>query len=185
MTEKEKMLKGKWYNPEDETLAKERLKAKTLCIEYNCLKPDEINKKQQILKNLLGKMGKNVIIEAPFRCDYGYNIKIGENFFANYNLIILDTLSVEFGNNVFIGPNCSFYPPEHPLNSQKRNSLIEIGKPVKIGNNVWIGGSVTVLGGVTIGDNCVIGAGSVVTKNIPSNTVAVGNPCRVVKEITV
>ncbi|MCD8024713.1 MAG: sugar O-acetyltransferase [Candidatus Gastranaerophilales bacterium] len=182
MTEKEKMLNGKWYSPEDEALKNERLRAKTLCFEYNCLKPDEIDKKQQILKELLGKMGNNIIIEAPFRCDYGYNIKVGENFFANYNLIILDTATVEFGDNVFLGPNCSFYPPEHPLDPQKRNSLIEIGKPIKIGNNVWIGGSVTVLGGVTIGDNCVIGAGSVVTKDIPPDTVATGNPCRIIKE---
>ncbi len=182
MNEKEKMLNGEWYFAEDENLAKERLKAKTLCYEYNNIKPSEIERKEEILKELLGKT-YNSTIEAPFKCDYGYNIKVGKNFYANYNLTILDTASVEFGDNVFLGPNCSFYPPEHPLDAKTRNTFIEIGKPIKVGNNVWMGGSVTVLGGVTIGDNTVIGAGSVVTKDIPSNVVAVGNPCKIIKTI--
>ncbi len=182
MSEKEKMLNGEWYNAEDSELVKERIRAKTLCYEYNNTKPDEIEKKQQILKELLN-LETNATIETPFKCDYGYNIKIGKNFFANYNLIILDTAKVEFGDNVFLGPNCSFYPPEHPLDAKTRNTFIEIGKPIKVGNNVWIGGSVTILGGVTIGDNCVIGAGSIVTKDIPANSVAVGNPCKIIKTI--
>ena len=109
---------------------------------------------------------------------------VGKNFFANYNLIILDTAPVTFGDNVFIGPNCSFYPPQHPLDAKTRNTLVEFGKPITVGNNVWLGGNVTVLGGVSIGDNCVIGAGSVVTKDIPVNSVAVGNPCKVVKVLS-
>ena len=114
-------------------------------------------------------------------CDYGYNIEIGENFYANHNLIILDGNKVEFGDNVFIAPNCSFYTAGHPLNAERRNKGLEYAKPIKVGNNVWIGGNVVVLPGVTIGDNVVIGAGSIVNKDIPSNTVAVGNPCKVIK----
>lgn len=120
----------------------------------------------------------------PFHCDYGYNIEIGENFFANYNCVILDGAKVTFGDNVFIAPNCSFYTAGHPIDVLQRNQGLEYALPIKIGNNVWIGGNVTVLPGVTIGDNTVIGAGSLVNKDIPSNVVAAGNPCRVIREIT-
>ncbi len=116
-------------------------------------------------------------------CDYGYNIEIGENFYANHNLIILDGSKVQFGDNVFIAPNCSFYTAGHPLDAERRNKGLEYAKPIKVGNNVWIGGNVIVLPGVTIGDNTVIGAGSVVNKDIPSNVVAVGNPCKVIKQL--
>lgn len=132
---------------------------------------------------MLGKTGKKYWIEPPFQCDYGYNIEIGENFYSNHNLIILDPAKVTFGDNVFIGPNCGFYTPEHPIDAQTRNLGLEYARPIKVGNNVWIGGGVTVLSGVTIGDNVVIGAGSVVTKDVPPNTLAVGNPCKVIKEL--
>ena len=135
------------------------------------------------LKKLFNKTGNDFLIEQNFQCDYGYNIEIGENFYSNHNLVILDPAKVTFGNNVFIGPNCGFYTPEHPIKAEERNKMLEYAKPITVGNNVWFGGNVTVLGGVTIGDNSVIGAGSVVTKNIPSNCVAVGNPCRVIKTI--
>ena len=123
------------------------------------------------------------MIMPNFYCDYGFNIEIGEKFYSNHNLVILDANKVEFGDNVFIGPNCGFYTSGHPLDYQTRNKGLEYAKPIKVGSNVWIGGNVCVMPGVTIGDNVVIGAGSVVNKDIPSNCVAVGNPCKVIKEI--
>ena len=183
MNEKEKMLSGELYDSTVEYLADERLQAKNLCYEYNFLKPQEIDKKKEVLKKLLAKMGKNYTIEPNFYCDYGYNIEIGENFYSNHNLVILDPAKVTFGDNVFIGPNCAFYTPEHPLDAETRNKGLEYAKPIKVGNNVWFGGNVVVLSGVTIGDNCVIGAGSVVTKNIPDYSIAVGIPAKVIKKL--
>lgn len=184
MIEKQKMLSGALYNPDDNLLKEERLAAKKLCFQYNNLEPDNITKRPDIIKKLFGYCGNKYTIEPNFQCDYGYNIKIGENFYSNHNLVILDPAPVTFGNNVQIGPNCGFYTPNHPLDSKERATGLEYAKPITIGNNVWIGGTVTVLAGVTIGDNVVIGAGSVVTKNIPPNTVAVGNPCKVIKTIS-
>lgn len=137
----------------------------------------------QLLKSFLGKTGNNLIIEPPFACDYGYNIEVGENFYANVNLVILDGAKVCIGDNAFIAPNVGIYTAGHPLDAEQRNRGLEYARPVTIGHNVWIGAGVNILPGVTIGDNTVIGAGSVVTKDIPSNVLAVGNPCRVVKEI--
>ena len=184
MSEKEKMLAGKLYDANYNIyLEKEREQAKDLCYEFNNLKPSNRKKQISILKKLLGKTKETFRIEQPFMCDYGYNIEIGENFYSNHNLIILDANKVLFGDNVFIAPNCSFYTAGHPLDYEMRNKGLEYAKPIEVGNNVWIGGNVVVLPGVTIGDNIVIGAGSVVNKDIPSNTVAVGNPCRVIKEL--
>lgn len=184
MNEKEKMLAGEIYDANyNEELIKERYWAKDKCYEYNQLRPSNQQERQNKLKELLGKTGTSYIIEQPFMCDYGYNIEIGENFYANHNLIILDANKVQFGDNVFIAPNCSFYTAGHPLDVEKRNKGLEYAKPIKVGNNVWMGGNVVVLPGVTIGDNVVIGAGSIVNKDIPSNTLAVGNPCKVIKRI--
>ena len=183
MKEKRKMISGKLYNPLAENLPAERLNAKKLCQKYNNLSPDDLLKRTSLMSKILRKTGQNFCIEPSFWCDYGYNIEIGENFYSNHNLVILDPAKVKFGDNVFIGPNCGFYTPEHPLNAEERNKGLEYAKPITVGNNVWFGGNVVVLSGVTIGDNVVIGAGSVVTKDIPSNIVAVGNPCKVIKEI--
>ena len=184
MTEKEKMLLGKIYNANyDKELLEERKIAQDLCFEYNNLRPSDSEKRKELIKKIVGKAKENFLIEQPFWCDYGYNIEIGENFYSNHNLIILDGNKVKFGDNVFIAPNCSFYTAGHPLDVERRNQGLEYAKPITIGNNVWIGGNVCVLPGVTIGDNVVIGAGSVVNRDIPSNTVAVGNPCKVIKEI--
>lgn len=184
MTEKEKRDKGELYNVmEDNQLLEEMRKAKLLCYEYNNITPEKMNERAEFIKRILGSTGKNIQIESNFYCDYGYNTHVGENFYMNHNCVILDVARVEFGDNVFIGPNCGFYTAGHPLDIETRNKGLEYGKPIKIGNNVWIGGNVVVLPGVTIGDNVTIGAGSVVTKDIPSNTVAHGNPCRVVKNI--
>lgn len=184
MDEKEKMLAGELYDANNnEELIKERTIAKDKCFEYNNIKPSEVEKRKELMKQILGKTGKDFLIEQPFVCDYGYNIEIGENFYANHNLVILDGNKVQFGNNVFIAPNCGFYTAGHPLDAETRNKGLEYAKTIKVGNDVWIGGNVVVLPGVTIGNNVVIGAGSVVTKDIPSNSVAVGNPCRVIKTI--
>ena len=184
MEEKQKMLSGELYDANyNMDLENERLKAKDWCYEYNKLKPSNREEQKRIMKSLLGKTQKNFIIEQPFMCDYGYNIEIGENFYANHNLIILDANKVKFGDNVFIAPNCGFYTAGHPLDVEKRNKGLEYAKPIEVGNNVWIGGNVVVLPGVKIGDNSVIGAGSIVTKDIPANVVAVGNPCKVIKKL--
>lgn len=184
MDEKEKMLAGKLYDANyNEDLMKERLIAKDKCFEYNNIKPSKIEERTEIMKQILGKTGNQFLIEQPFICDYGYNIEVGENFYSNHNLVILDANKVKFGDNVFIAPNCGFYTAGHPLDYETRNKGLEYAKPIEVGNNVWIGGNVVVLPGVKIGDNVVIGAGSIVTKDIPSNSVAVGNPCRVIKEL--
>lgn len=184
MSEKEKMLLGEIYDANyDEELMNERIKAKDLCYEYNHLKPSQINERTEIMKKILGKTKDNFLIEQSFECDYGYNIEIGENFYSNHNLVILDANKVVFGDNVFIGPNCGFYTASHPLDAETRNKGLEYAKPIKVGNDVWFGGNVVVLPGVKIGNNVVIGAGSVVTKDIPENSIAVGNPCKVIKNI--
>lgn len=183
MTEKEKMLSGELYYANCEELLKERENVKELCYEYNNLKPSQESERKETLKRILGKTKENFLIEQPFICDYGYNIEIGENFYSNHNLTILDGNKVKFGDNIFIAPNCGFYTAGHPLDYETRNKGLEYAKPIEIGNNVWIGGNVVVLPGVKIGDNVVIGAGSVVTKDIPSNVVAVGNPCKAIKQL--
>lgn len=185
MTEKEKRDRQQLYDANyDEDLIRERAIAKDLCFEYNQTRPSDTDKQNEIIRKLLGKVGNNPGIVAPFWCDYGYNISIGDNFFANHNTVILDCAKVTFGNNVFIGPNCGFYTAGHPLDAQRRNQGLEYAYPVAIGDDVWIGAGVHVMPGVTIGSNVVIGAGSIVTTDIPDNCVAVGNPCRVIRPIT-
>lgn len=184
MSEKEKMLAGELYDGNyNEELFLERQKAKELCYQYNQLRPSQAVERKEQMKKILGKTKEEFWIEPSFWCDYGYHIKIGDKFYANHNLTILDGNWVEFGDNVFIGPNCGFYTAGHPIDYEIRNQGLEYAKPIQVGNNVWIGGNVTVLPGVKIGDHVVIGAGSVVTKDIPSNVIAYGNPCQVRKEI--
>lgn len=169
------------YNPAYEAEIK---KAKDKCHRYNQLSPNDYEAQQQILTQLLGKLGKNAVITPPFWCDYGYNITIGDFFYSNHNMIITDGAKVTFGDNVFVAPNCCFTTAQHAIDPEMRKAGIEIAKPITIGNNVWIGAGCTILAGVEIGDNTVIGAGSVVTKSIPSNVVAVGVPCKVMRQIT-
>lgn len=184
MTEKEKCALGMLYDANnDPDLICERLRCQDLCFEFNNLRPSETGAKSEIIKQLLSHTSSNFTIVAPFNCDYGYNIEIGDNFFANFNLVILDEAKVSFGNNVFIGPNCSFYTAIHPLDSERRNQGLEYAKPITVGDNVWFGGNVVVLPGVTIGNDCVIGAGSVVTKSVPAFTVVAGNPARPLKTL--
>lgn len=184
MTEKEKMLKGMIYDANyDEALIAERQDCKEKCHLYNMLSPKDTDARLELLKGLLGTSFDSILIEQPFYCDYGYNIHVGRNFYSNHNLVILDGAPVRFGDNVFIAPNCGFYTAGHPLEASQRNQGLEYARPITVGNDVWIGAHVCVLPGVTIGDNCVIGAGSVVTRDIPSNSLAVGNPCRVIRKI--
>lgn len=153
------------------------------CYEYNQLRPSQAEERTTLLKALLGKTGKRFIINQPFYCDYGFNIEIGEDFFANFNVVILDEAKVTFGDHVFIAPNCGFYTAGHPLDVERRNNGMEYSLPIKVGNNVWMGAGVHVMPGVTIGDNTVIGGGSVVVKDIPSGVLAAGNPCKVIREL--
>lgn len=183
MTNKEKMMTGRMYETDTDELYNERMKAKELCRKLGNTSYKNTKKHDQIIKQLFGKTKGKFKVMAPFYCDYGYNIEIGENFYINHGGVILDCAKVTFGDNVFIGPQCGFYGANHPVEYQERNKGIENAKPITIGNNVWIGGGAIILSGVTIGDNTVIGAGSVVTKDIPPNVVAVGNPCKVIREI--
>ena len=183
MDNKEKMLNGYLYDATDVSLYKERLSAKDLCFKYNHTKPSDVKKRQKIIKKLFGKIGEAFNIESDFWCDYGYNIEAGNNFYINHNCVMLDCAKIKFGDNVLIAPNCGFYTAGHPLDVEKRNKWIEYAYPIYVGNNVWFGANTIVLPNVKIGDNVVIGAGSVVTKDIPSNTLAYGSPCRVIREI--
>lgn len=184
MTEKEKVRLGLLYDANyDEELLAERRRCKELCFQFNQLSPLKELEQKEIIGKLFGKTKENFCVTAPFYCDYGYNIEIGENFYSNHNLVILDGAKVEIGDNVFIAPNCCITTAGHPINIDERNRGLEYSYPIKIGNNVWIGAGVNILPGVTIGDNVTIGAGSVVNKSIPANSIAVGNPCKVIKTI--
>ncbi|PVH26729.1 sugar O-acetyltransferase [Sphingobacterium corticibacter] len=183
-TAKEKMIAGEPYRADGRELFDERQKAKEVLMEYNNLAPACIKDRARIIKNLFGKTGKAFWIEPPFRCDYGYNIEIGENFYANFNLTILDCALVAIGDNVMFGPNVSLFTAGHPIHAEPRVAGWEYALPIHIGDNCWIGGNTVINAGITIGENTVIGSGSVVTKSIPANVVAVGNPCRVIKTIT-
>ncbi len=184
-TEKQKMLAHELYdanyNPE---LAAERMAAKDLCFEFNQTRPSDSAHQQAILRQLLGKTPEQFYITQPFWCDYGYNIELGENFYANHNLVILDGAKVTFGDDVFIAPDCGFYTAGHPIDAERRNRGLEYAHPISVGHHVWIGGGVKVMPGVTIGNHVVIAAGSIVTKDIPDNVVAGGVPCRVLRAIT-
>lgn len=185
MTEWEKARKGYLYDANyDPDIIDKRTRCADLCYEYNMCKPSDMNQQQIILHRLLGKIKGKIVVTSPFYCDYGINISVGENFYTNHNVTILDAAEVSFGDNVFIAPDCVFSTAGHPLDAEQRNQGLEIALPITIGNNVWIGAHVSVLPGVTIGNNVVIGAGSVVNRDIPDGVVAAGNPCRVIRKIT-
>ena len=185
MNEKQKMQNHMLYDANyDAELLAERARAKDLCHAFNQLRPSETEKQVAAMKTLLGKTRGTFCIVAPFWCDYGYNIEIGENFFANHNTVILDGAKVVFGDNVFIAPNCGFHTAGHPIDSARRNQGLEYAHPIVVGDNVWFGAGVQVMPGVSIGSNVVIGSGSVVTRDIPDNVVAAGVPCKVIRPIT-
>lgn len=184
MTEKEKMLLGMYYKASDKDLTEARNTARSLAAEYNSTAPSELERREDILKKLFKKCGRNIYIEPPFYCDYGSNIALGDNVYINFDCIILDVCNVSIGNNVFIAPRVSIFAAAHPIDADIRNSLLEFGSPVNIGNSVWIGGNAVINPGVSIGDGSIIGSGSVVTKDIPPNVIACGNPCRVIRQIS-
>ncbi|MCP3968041.1 MAG: sugar O-acetyltransferase [Lentisphaerae bacterium] len=182
-SEKEKMLAGDLYSPADPQLATERLAARQFCHKYNNISPELETQRADALREMFPNAGEELFIEPPFCCDYGGNIKFGKNVYINFYCTILDSAQVTIGDNVMIAPNVQIYTAYHPLNAVERNKGPELASPITIGTNVWLGGGVIILPGVAIGDNTTIGAGSVVTKSIPSNVLAVGNPCRVIREI--
>lgn len=185
MTEKEKLKKGLWYDANyDEELLKERERAEDLCLEFNSTKPSDKKTKEEVLKKLLPNKKEDAVILSPFYTDYGYNCIIGEKTFINHNAYLMDGAEIKIGDNCFIGPNCGMYTAAHPIFFEERNKGLEKALPINIGDNVWIGGDVTILPGVSIGNNSVIGAKSLVTKDIPANVVAFGNPCRVIRKIS-
>ena len=184
MTEKEKMLSGQIYSAIDPELSGELIETRRMIREYNSIDPGDKKWLYAVISRLLGSIGdERIIVVQPFFCDYGKHISVGRRFFSNFNFTVLDEARVTIGDDCFIGPNVSIYTACHSTDPVERNSRQEWALPVTIGNNVWIGGSVTILPGVTIGDNVTIGAGSVVVADIPSNSVAVGNPARVVKKV--
>ena len=178
------MLAGLPYKAWLDGLSEERMENKKRIYRDNSLSPEQGEEQAALIKEIIGKCGENIWIETPFHCDYGWNIEVGENFFANYNLTILDVGKVVIGKNAQIAPNVSIYTAGHPVHPDSRNTGYEYGIGVTIGDNVWLGGNTVINPGVTIGNNVVIGAGSVVTKNLPDDVIAVGNPCRVLRKIT-
>ena len=182
--ELEKMMSGDLYDATNNTTLLDLLtQTQEMCHDYNLLRPSQTAERTALMRRILGKTGQRFKIISPFFCDYGFNIEVGENFFANFNLVILDEARVTFGDNVFIAPNCAFYTAGHPLDVAQRNAGLEYSLPIRVGNNVWIGGNVCVMPGVTIGDNTVIGAGSVVVHDIPAGVLAAGNPCRPIRQL--
>lgn len=184
-TEKEKMLAGELYKAWDEELRAESLYAKKLIRQFNATTEEEPEKRTTLLKELFGSTGENVYIEPSLRVDYGYNIHVGENFFANFDCTILDVCEVRIGDNCMLAPGVSIYTATHPIDPYERIAGPELGKPITIGHNVWIGGRAIINPGVTVGDNAVIASGAVVTKNVPDNTIVGGNPARVIRTIEV
>jgi maltose O-acetyltransferase len=181
-TERLKMLAGEMYDPLDAELTAARTRARDLCQDLNATREDAAAERRRILRDLFGKGGDSVWMQPPFYCDYGANIELGERVFFNFNCTVLDVCRVRIGDYTMFGPSVQIYTPLHPMNAEQRRRE-EYGKPIDIGSDVWVGGGAIILAGVTIGSRAVIGAGSVVTRDIPDGVLAVGNPCRVIREI--
>lgn len=182
MTEREKCARGLLYDANnDAELLAAQLRGQQLCYEYNQIPPADEAARRAHLRGLFGRTGERFTVRAPFQCDYGANIEIGEDFYMNCNCVVLDAARVTFGDRVFIAPNCGFYTAGHPLDAARRGAGLEYAKPITVGNDVWIGAGVSVLPGVSIGDGAVVAAGSVVTRDVPPGALAAGNPARVVR----
>lgn len=180
MTEKEKMLAGQLYDPLDPVLCAERVKARELCLQLNQAPESDAALRRQLLDELLG-YESDVWMQPPFYCDYGTNIKLGRKVFFNFNCVVLDVMQVTIGNHTLFAPAVQIYTATHPIDAAERRAGLEFAKPVVIGDDVWVGGGAVICPGVTIGDRSIIGAGSVVTKDIPADVIAAGNPCRVIR----
>lgn len=179
----QQMMSGEWYQADDPELIKCLRQCQQENFEINQMPQSQIGQRNRRIARFFGAAGDDLLVITPMYCDYGFNIKVGKHFFANFNLTVLDEAEVTFGDHVFIGPNCSFYTAIHPIDVERRNQLLERSAPIHVGDNVWFGGNVTVLPGVTIGSNTTIGAGSVVTHDIPDGVVAAGNPCRIIRRV--
>ena len=182
-TEKEKMIAGEMYDPMDKQLVEDRIQTRLLLKTLNETAEDNPQQKNHIQQQLIPNASQDLWLQTPFYCDYGYNITIGERVFFNFNCVVLDVAPVVIGSRTMFGPNVQIYTATHPINHVERSSGREYAKPIAIGEDVWIGGSAVICPGVTIGDRSVIGAGSVVTKDIPTDSFAAGNPCRVIRKI--
>jgi maltose O-acetyltransferase len=183
-SQKQKMIAGELYDPLDTELSTDRVSTRLLLKQLNDSREDQSELRNELLNKLISSLGENVWIQPPFYCDYGYNIKLGDKVFFNFNCVVLDVAQVTIGDRTLIGPNVQIYTATHPLDHQQRASGLEFAKPISIGKDVWIGGSAIICPGVTIGDRSVIGAGSVITKDIPANVLAAGNPCKVIRPLT-
>ncbi|VUX02850.1 Putative acetyltransferase [Streptococcus constellatus] len=183
-SELEKMKRGDWYDANfDQELVQKRMEAQDLCFELNQLKPSREEERAALLKKLMGQDFEGLVLLSPFTCDYGENITFGKNCFVNINCYFMDGAKISLGDNVFVGPSTGFYTANHPLDYKRRNAGLEKALPITVGNNVWFGANVNVMPGVSIGDGCVIASGSVVTQDIPANSLAAGVPCKVLKKI--
>ncbi|HEX2607492.1 MAG TPA: sugar O-acetyltransferase [Flavisolibacter sp.] len=182
-TEKEKMLRGELYNALDPQLSAERVTTRLLLQQLNESREDEPEQRQLLLQQLMPKAGEGLWLQPPFYCDYGYNILTGEKVFFNFNCVVLDVMEVRIGSRTLFGPNVQIYTATHPIDAAERATGLEYAKSITIGEDVWVGGSTVICPGVTIGDRSIIGAGSVVTKDIPSDVIAAGNPCRVIRKL--
>ncbi len=182
-TEKEKMLAGELYDPLDQELSDDRLKTRLLIKELNDSREDEVEERTRILKELIPDAGAGLWLQPPFYCDYGSNMKLGEKVFFNFNCVVLDVAPVTIGSRTLFAPNVQVYTATHPIDHKERAAGLEFAKPIVIGEDVWVGGSAVICPGVTIGDRSIIGAGSVVTKDIPADVIAAGNPCKVIRSL--
>lgn len=185
MSEKEKMLQGQLYDPSDPELVKLRLHIRKQVYEYNNSDPKDLMDRTLMLHRMLGSCGSQIVIEPNFHCDYGCNIHVGENFYANFDCVFLDVAEIHFGNNCLLGPQVGVYTATHPLDAQERNRGLELGKTIRVGDNCWIGGHATLNPGVTLGNNVVVASGAVVTKSFGDNVVIGGNPARVIRVLLV
>jgi maltose O-acetyltransferase len=182
-TEREKMLSGELYNASDPTLVLDRRRARMALRDLNDSRDEEREKRAEILRQLLGRLGKNVWIEPPFYCDYGSNIFLGDNVYFNFGCVVLDPARVEIGSNTLFGPSVQIYTATHPLDAARRRAGLESAQAIRIGPDVWVGGGAIICPGVTIGERSVLGAGSVVTRDVPDGVFAAGNPCRVIRAL--
>jgi maltose O-acetyltransferase len=182
-SEKQKMLDGEAYSALDPELVADRLRARQLTRLYNATIESDLDGRTALLRQLFGSIGDGAFVEPTFRCDYGYNIHVGANFYANFDCVILDVCRVDIGDYCFLAPGVHLYTATHPLDHRERNAGMELGRPIRIGHSVWIGGRSVINPGVTIGDNVVVGSGSVVTRDVPPNVVVAGNPARIIRKI--